>query len=114
MTNEEFREIRNFRLPNDGRGDVLVLTQHQIVGDAVGEWVTAFTGYRSVLTHQMREWEGKVPQFINQQFKVEEVLKSCGTTKAVLEPFLANPLLGSILIHKRSARCTPLPPECSA
>jgi hypothetical protein len=75
MTNEEFKEIRNLRLPDDAGQDVLVLTQHQVVGDAVGEWLTAFTGYRSVLTHQMGEWEGGRESFLQIQNELEKITK---------------------------------------
>ena len=100
MTNEEFREIRNLRLPDDAGQDVLVLTQYQVVGDAVGEWLTAFTGYRSVLTHQMGEWEGERNIALEQD---KDLQSSEGGLKIVLNIIKVYPGLKYLIkLSKRS------------
>jgi hypothetical protein len=58
MSNAQFREIQSLQLPKDSSSAVLILTNHEVIGDAVGEWLGSFTKYKSVITHQMGEWNG--------------------------------------------------------
>ena len=75
MTNEEFREIRSLKLPEGNSSEVLVLTKHNEIGDAVGEWIGSFTKYKSVITHQMGEWSGEKERALEIQRDLELITK---------------------------------------
>lgn len=98
---QELRELREIGSKlAENKESVALLSRHALAGDALGEWLSVYSGVPVVNMHQMAEWHGDFERILSFQYKHTEaccagVASQCAT---VLNRFKAT----RILVHERS------------